>query len=56
MDRLEAISQAQSESAKAGGDRRYAVRWPPGHWTVETRKPSLSGECLLAVDGMLEHA
>ena len=62
MDKLEAISQAQSESAKAGGERRYAVRWlpnpnfPQGHWTVETRKPSLAGECLAAVDGVLEHA
>jgi hypothetical protein len=39
-----------------GGERRYAVKWPPGHWTVETRKPSLASECLLAVDGVLEHA
>ncbi len=56
MDRIEAISQAVAQSAKAGGERRYAVKWPPGHWTVETRKPSLAGECLLAVDGVLEHA
>jgi hypothetical protein len=62
MDKIEAISRAQSESTKAGGERRYAVRWlpnpnfPQGHWTVETRKPSLAGECLLAVNGVLEHA
>jgi hypothetical protein len=56
MDKLEAIAQAQSESAKNNGDRRYAVPWPDGHWTVETRKPSLAVGCLLAVDGKLEHA
>lgn len=56
MDKTEAISLAQSESRKANGERRYAVKWPDGHWTVELRKPSLAGECLLAVDGVLEHA
>ncbi len=56
MDKTEAVSQAISQSRVAGGERRYAVRWPLGHWAVETRKPSLAGECLLAVDGVLEHA
>lgn len=56
MDKTEAVSQAIAESRAAGGERRYAVRWPLGHWTVETRKPSLAGECLLAVNGVLEHA
>jgi hypothetical protein len=56
MDRFEAISIAQRESAKANGERRYAVPWPDGHWTVETRKPSLAAGCMLAVEGKLEHA
>ena len=56
MTKIEAVSQAANESRNSGGERRYAVRWPLGHWTVETRKPSLAGECLLAVDGELEHA
>lgn len=56
MDKNDAVSLAQLQSRAAGGERRYAVRWPAGHWTVETRKPSLAGECLLAVDGVLEHA
>lgn len=56
MDKMEAIALAISESQKAGGERRYAVPWPPGHWTVETRKPSLAAGCLLAVNGVLEHA
>jgi hypothetical protein len=62
MEKIEAISEAISQSRANGGERRYAVRWlpnpnfPNGHWTVETRKPSLAGECLLAVDGALEHA
>ncbi len=56
MTKIDAVSQAQSESRANGGERRYAVKWPPGHWTVETRKPSLASECLLAVDGVLEHA
>ena len=56
MDKNEAVSEAISQSRANGGERRYAVKWPPGHWTVETRKPSLAGECLLAVDGVLEHA
>jgi hypothetical protein len=56
MDRFEAISIAQRESAKANGERRYAVPWPDGHWTVETRKPSLAAGCILAVEGKLEHA
>ena len=38
-----------------GGDAQQDR--PDGeHWTVETRKPGLSGVCLLAVDGKLEHA
>lgn len=56
MDKTEAVSEALSRSRESGGERCYAVKWPLGHWTVETRKPSLAGECLLAVDGMLEHA
>lgn len=61
MTKIDAISQAQSESRAAGGERRYAVKWVnqmtrAEHWTVETRKPSLAGECLLAVNGVLEHA
>lgn len=56
MTKTDAVNEAIRQSREANGDRRYAVRWPPGHWTVETRKPSLAGECLLAVDGVLEHA
>lgn len=56
MDKNEAVSLAIAESRANGGDRRYAVPWPDGHWTVETRKPSLASGCLLAVDGVLEHA
>lgn len=39
MDKLEAIAEAHKAS-KANG-YAYAVQWPAGHWTVETRKPSL---------------
>lgn len=56
MDKVEAVALAISESRKSGGERHYAVKWPLGHWTVEIRKPSLAGDCLLAVDGVLEHA
>ena len=59
MTRLEAISEAVRQSCVNDVERRYAVKWdhPAGeHWTVETRKPSLAGVCLLAVDGRLEHA
>lgn len=60
MDRNEAISEAVRQSQCANGDRRYAVMWRQmnggTNWTVEARKPSLAGECLLAVDGRLEHA
>jgi len=52
----EAVAAAVNESRNNDGDRRYAVLWPPGHWTVETRKPLLAKKCLLAVDGRLEHA
>lgn len=62
MTQTEAVNEAQSQSRKANGERRYAVYWPPnpnfpqGHWTVEIRKPSLAGKCLCAVEGRLEHA
>jgi hypothetical protein len=59
MTRIDAINEAVSQSQANSGDRRYAVKWnhPDGeHWTVETRKPSLAGECILAIDGALEHA
>jgi hypothetical protein len=60
MTKLEAIDEAVKQSQANGGERRYAVKWnhPSGKedWTVETRKPSLAGECFLVVDGTLEHA
>jgi hypothetical protein len=62
MTKIEAINEAVAQSQKANGERRYAVEWlpnlnfPQGHWTVEMRKPSLAGKCLLAVNGVLEHA
>ena len=56
MEKPDAVSLAIDESRNAGGDRRYAVMWPDGHWTVETYKPYLAGPCILAVDGVLEHA
>ena len=60
MTKIEATNEAVRQSQQANGDRRYAVKWtmPDGstHWTVETRKPITAGECLLAVDGALEHA
>lgn len=59
MTKLEATNEAVRQSQANDGERRYAVKWdhPDGeHWTVEVRKPSLAGVCLLAVDGRLEHA
>lgn len=62
MTQIEAINEAVAQSQKADGERRYAVEWlpnpnfPQGRWTVEIRKPSLAGKCLLAVGGRLEHA
>ena len=59
MTKIEATNEAVKQSQANNGDRRYAVKWTlhgQEHWTVETRKPGLAGECLLAVDGVLEHA
>jgi hypothetical protein len=62
MTKIEAINEAVAQSQKANGEARYAVYWPPNpnfpneHWTVETRKPSLATNCLVACDGRLAYA
>jgi hypothetical protein len=61
MTKLEAVDEAVKQSREANGERRYAVKWINRRtgitqWVVEKHKPALAAECLLAVDGKLEHA